>query len=120
MGPDMGRQRGNSAWPMIIVGVSVIALFSGLGEASRQLGPASIPIWFIAIGGAVFALRGSLGKAIADRIAGRSLPDESGVAQVPEEVYAELDDLRVRMSELEERVDFSERLLSKHDTPPPS
>lgn len=118
MGPEMGRHRG-SGWPFILMGVSVIALFSGLGEASQRLGPASIPIWFITIGGAAFALRGPLGKAIAERIAGRVQPEET-VAQVPEEVYAELDELRARVGELEERVDFSERLLAKHDTQPPS
>ena len=118
MGPELRRHRG-SAWPVIMIGVSVVALFSGLGEATQQLGPASIPIWFMAIGGAVFALRGPLGKAIADRIAGRNLAEEV-VVQVPEEVYAELDDVRTRLSELEERVDCSERLLAKQDTSPPS
>lgn len=120
MGPEMGRQRSGSGWPFILIGVSVIALFSGLGEASQQLGPASIPIWFITIGGAAFALRGPLGKAIADRIAGKALQPEDFVAQVPDEVYAELDELRARVGELEERVDFSERLLAKQDTNPPA
>ncbi|MEO5798008.1 MAG: hypothetical protein ABIZ70_00690 [Gemmatimonadales bacterium] len=120
MGPEMGRHRG-SAWPFILVGVSVIALFSGLSEVSQRLGPASIPIWFIAIGGATFALRGPLGKAIADRIAGRNqFEGEDVVAQVPEELYAELDELRARVGELEERVDFSERLLAKQDSNPPA
>lgn len=113
----MGRHRSGSGWPFILIGVSVIALFSGLGEASQQLGPASIPIWFITIGGAAFALRGPLGKAIAERISGKSLTEDV-VAQVPDEVYAELDELRARLGELEERVDFSERLIAKHDTPP--
>ncbi|MEP6591436.1 MAG: hypothetical protein ABJC19_09660 [Gemmatimonadota bacterium] len=119
MGRELGRHRSGSAWPFILIGVSVVALFSGLSEVSRQLGPASIPIWFITMGGAAFALRGPLGKAIADRIAGRSLAEEV-VVQVPEEVYAELDDVRTRLSELEERVDFSERLLAKQDTTPPN
>ncbi len=118
MGPELGRHRG-SAWPFILVGVSVVALFSGLGEASQRLGPASIPIWFITIGGAAFVLRGPLGRAIADRIGGR-VPAEEIVAQVPEELYAELDELRARVGELEERVDFSERLLARQDTAPPA
>ncbi|MES2124088.1 MAG: hypothetical protein V4503_05310 [Gemmatimonadota bacterium] len=118
MGPEMRHHRG-SAWPIIMVGVSVVALFSGLGEASQRLGPASIPIWFATMGAAAWALRGPLGKAIADRIAGRNLPEEI-VAQVPEEVYAELDDVRTRLQELEERVDFSERLIAKQDAAPPS
>lgn len=118
MGPELRHHRG-SGWPFILIGVSVIALFSGLGEVSQRLGPASIPIWFITMGAAAYALRGPLGKAIADRISGRNLPEEV-VAQVPEEVYAELDDVRTRLQELEERVDFSERLLSKNEAAPPS
>ncbi|MES2304108.1 MAG: hypothetical protein V4558_01300 [Gemmatimonadota bacterium] len=120
MGVDNGRNRG-SGWPFILVGVTVIALFSGLTEVSQRLGPASIPIWFIAVGGAAYALRGPLGKALADRIAGRSQIDaEDMVAQVPDELYAELDELRARVGELEERVDFSERLLAKQDSNPPA
>lgn len=58
----------------------------------------------------VIVLRGPLGKAMADRIAGRAaertpLPDEH--------VHAELDDMRRRMNELEERVDFAERALTR-------
>lgn len=118
MEPEFGRPKG-SPWAFIAIGVVAIALFSGMTELSAQLGPASIPIWFAVIGGGAFALRGPLGKAIAERISGR-LPADDVVAQVPEELYAEIDDLRARVGELEERVDFSERLLSKQVTPPPS
>ena len=58
----------------------------------------------------VIVLRGPLGKAMADRIAGRA----SDRAALPDEhVVAELDDMRRRMNELEERVDFAERALTR-------
>ncbi len=57
---------------------------------------------------AIVILRGPIGKALADRLAGRA---GSGVA--PGTMTAELDDLRQRVAELEERLDFTERLLAR-------
>ncbi len=49
-----------------------------------------------------------VGKAIAERIRG-------GAAAPPDpELLAELDHLRDQMTELQERVDFAERLLARH------
>lgn len=73
--------------------------------------PFAIPIvLFISIA-TVLILRGPLGKALADRVAGRT-----GTAGAPpdEHLAQELDDLRRRLAELEERVDFSERLLTRN------
>ncbi len=59
-------------------------------------------------GGAMFLLAISpVGRAIADRIR-RAAP-----ADIEAEVYAELDGLRSDISDLQERVDFAERLLSE-------
>lgn len=57
----------------------------------------------------IFVLRGPLGRALADRIAGRSRehPGEDDVLR------AEVDGLKQRLSEVEERLDFAERLLTK-------
>jgi hypothetical protein len=49
-----------------------------------------------------------VGRAFADRIRGRS----AAPAQDPA-VYEELDHLRQEMTELQERMDFAERLLAK-------
>lgn len=49
-----------------------------------------------------------IGKAIADRIRGRSQ-----IAAPDPELLADLDDMRAQLSELQERVDFTERLLAK-------
>ena len=59
--------------------------------------------------GATFILRGPLGKALADRMAGRAARDDADVAQL----RAEVDDLRDVVGELQERLDFAERLLAQ-------
>lgn len=62
-------------------------------------------ILVLGIGGAV-VLRGAIGKALAERI-------RAGAATAPSpEVIAELDELRGRVLELEERLDFAERMLA--------
>jgi hypothetical protein len=60
-------------------------------------------------------LRGPLGKALALRITNAA----TGPAELPVEVLEEMDDMRHRMVELEERLDFTERLLAqtRHDEP---
>ncbi len=60
-------------------------------------------------GGALVAISFSpVGRAFADRIRGRS------AAAVPDTaVYEELDQVRQELAELQERVDFTERLLAK-------
>ena len=60
-------------------------------------------------GGSAIALSFSpVGRAFADRIRGRHS------APVPDPaVYEELDQLRQDVTELQERVDFTERLLAK-------
>jgi len=60
-------------------------------------------------GGAAVAISFSpVGRALADRIRGK------GAQTIPDPaVYEELDQLRQDMTELQERVDFAERLLAK-------
>ncbi len=64
-------------------------------------------IMMLGIGGTI-VLRGPLGKAIARRIEGSDAPEVD-----VEPVLQELDDVRARMLELEERMDFTERLLAR-------
>jgi len=68
----------------------------------------AIPVTIIGAIGATVVLRGPLGQAIAERIRGGG-----GQELPPEQVLNELDDLRARLGELEERADFSERLLAQ-------
>ncbi len=99
----------------------MVALFIGFGFGAAgvagalawvtsAIGPASIPIWAIAVWGGMMIFRGPFGKALADRVGGHAV---DGPAELPPELYGELDELRARLGELEERVDFSERLLTK-------
>src|SRR5688572_10316519 len=60
-------------------------------------------------GGTAIAISFSpVGKAIAERIRGRKQEYDTDP-----EVLADIDDLRAQLSEVQERLDFSERLLSK-------
>lgn len=49
-----------------------------------------------------------IGRAIAARISARAV-----VAETDPALLADLDDMRAQLSELQERVDFGERLMSK-------
>jgi hypothetical protein len=69
-----------------------------------------LAITFIFGGGTLFLLAVSpVGKAIAERI--RHGP--RGVGEPDPEVIAELDRLRQDVTELQERLDFAERLLAQ-------
>ena len=72
-----------------------------------------IPSWAIGVGVIILAV--SLGKSLrpllrahADRISGRGLP-EAEISHFREV----LDDVQRRLGELEERLDFAERLLAR-------
>jgi hypothetical protein len=66
----------------------------------------AISVAFISMA-SIFVLRGPLGRALADRLAGRAgRADE-------ERLRGEVDELRHRLGEVEERLDFAERLLAK-------
>ncbi len=86
-----------------IGGLAVLAAFTVL---SLKIGE-DFAIPALLVGGvvAVFALKGQVGRALARRI-------EGGAADTAPEVLAEVDELRARMLELEERLDFAERLLA--------
>jgi Tfp pilus assembly protein PilO len=74
---------------------------------------------FLAIGLAALGLFfGPVGSALAQRLVGRPQPDEirAEVEKLGEQVIAEMDELRHQLAEVEERLDFAERLLT-HDAP---
>lgn len=54
-----------------------------------------------------------IGRAIADRLKHGKTPATPATAELDPAVYDELDRLRADVSELQERVDFAERLLAK-------
>lgn len=94
------------------IGLGAMGLFGALAAASASLGPAAIPIWAIAAFIVVRLLRSPLARGFADRLSGRAAD-----AEIPElpELYAELDELRARLADMEERQDFAERLLARSD-----
>jgi hypothetical protein len=111
MAPDRSSEWIGASFVGIGLGAAGVA--GALAWVTSAIGPAAIPIWLFAVGGAALILRGPLGSALADRIRGTAQDD---VPQMPPELYAELDELRARLGEIEERVDFSERLLTKQNS----
>ena len=70
---------------------------------------------FLAIGAAAVAvLFGPIGSAVARRIGGRPEPTDARaeIEEMHARVTDEVDDLRNRLAEVEERLDFAERLLA--------
>jgi hypothetical protein len=67
-------------------------------------------------------VKSPLGKALADRIAGRTGGDDPRLLAELDAMRGELDQVHEQLAEMHERLDFSERLLAKHresiDTPP--
>jgi hypothetical protein len=62
---------------------------------------------------AVFIVRGPFGRALAERISGRA---RSGTEdQDVRELKGEVDELRNQLSEVQERLDFAERILARQD-----
>ena len=71
-----------------------------------------LAIIFLFGGGAVVGISFSpIGKAFADRVRHGKSPLPS--PEVDPAVYEELDHLRADLSEVQERLDFAERLLAK-------
>ena len=89
-----------------IVAYCLLSLTLGIGFA--------IPVGIVGAGATALAMRGPLGQAIARRLDGSAPPSEA----VPDQLMGELDDVRGRLAELEERVDFSERLLAQQSRGP--
>jgi hypothetical protein len=83
----------------------LIALFGNMGDLGVAF---ALPVTLALIVGAVVALRGPVGKALARHLEGT--PPVQGDDPA---LYEELDGLRARVMELEERVDFAERLLAR-------
>jgi hypothetical protein len=71
---------------------------------------------FLAIGAAaVGMLFGPIGSALARRLGGRPEPGEAHaeIEEIGARMTAEVDNLRNRLAEVEERLDFAERLLAR-------
>jgi hypothetical protein len=89
-----------------------------------EFAPAVGVIGLALVIGTTLVLSGPVGKALAEWIRGWSKTDEQWMAMKAakhgvvlggesERLLAEVDELRRRLSEVEERLDFTERLLAK-------
>jgi len=107
----MGRRRNGFSPIIAMVIASGFFLMLGLTKATGALGAAAIPIWAMAIAGVAYVLKGPLGEALLRTVADEERGHEMGGASP--EVLHELDDLRAQVAELQERVDFTERLLAR-------
>ncbi|MDQ2669884.1 MAG: hypothetical protein M3Y31_04570 [Gemmatimonadota bacterium] len=95
------------AWiAALLTGAFVVAT---IREGEDFLIPATIAVGVIT----AILLKSSVGEALAMRLRG-----EVPSADLNEGVLAELDEVRSRLMELEERLDFSERLLSQTNSDP--
>ncbi len=75
---------------------------------------ALIPITLFVMIGLVSIFRGPFGKALGERIAGGSSGAPSReLEELRHEVRSVLDDVQFRLTEMEERLDFAERLLAQ-------
>lgn len=105
--------RGRSPWFYVFI-AWIAALMTGafvtatMREGEDFLIPAMIGI--VILGAVLF--RGPVGEALALRLRG-----EAGSPEINDALLAELDEVRMRVAELEERLDFSERLLARHGDP---
>ena len=117
MSADRPGADDSTGYLYMALGFSVIGLVIGLSMVTRFIGPASIPIWGASLVAMIFIANGPVGKAIGRRISAE-VPESSHANELSEAVYAELDELRARMLEMEERQDFSERLLANRAEEP--
>ncbi|HEX9580743.1 MAG TPA: hypothetical protein VF970_06525 [Gemmatimonadales bacterium] len=69
-----------------------------------------VPMSFFVSLATVLVLRGPLGKALAERISGRASSDDA--AKETAEFRVEVEDVYHRLEDVEQRLDFAERLLT--------
>jgi hypothetical protein len=89
-----------------VIGYVILAARLGVGFA--------IPVGIVGSLAVTLALRGPFGRALL----GQAPASDPASDLVTGQLLTEVDDLRNRVQELEERVDFSERLLASQSRPP--
>jgi hypothetical protein len=93
---------------MTVLGVAIAAVVSFAVVAVRIGEDFAIPVGIISAIAVAVVLRGPVGKALAKRLAGDTDASNEAVLQ-------ELEEVRHRMGELEERLDFAERVLAQSE-----
>lgn len=100
-----------------LTGMGLFFLFAVMEESRSVNNP--VPVFSaIAAGGILFALlRGPVGKAIGKMLEGHTASDDQAVQRI-EQLEDRVNDLLIdqqRVVELEERLDFAERLLAQRE-----
>lgn len=93
------------------IGLAGLGIGGGLAAASASLGPPAIAVWGFAMVMVMAVMKSSIAEAFAKRLSEGGTDDP----ELADSVYAELDELRSRVLELEERQDFSERMLTNKE-----
>jgi hypothetical protein len=75
-----------------------------------EIAPFLVPITLFLTIGAVAIFRGPFGKALGERIAGKEHVVDHAESEA---LRAEMEEVRYRLTDLEERLDFAERILAK-------
>ena len=71
----------------------------------------AIPFTIVSIGGLLLLSRSRLGEAVAQRIAGT--PRSSAIQEQIDTLHEAVAELRNQLSDVQERVEFAERLISR-------
>jgi hypothetical protein len=120
----MSGNQGQKFWGVVVtLGLTGMGLFFlfGVMEESRNVGNPTPVFAGIAAGAIYFALlRGPIGRAIGKMLEGSNTADDQLGIRVEqlEDRLAELGMDQVRIAELEERLDFAERLLAQRESVP--
>ena len=118
----MSTGQGSKFWGVVLtLGLTAGALIFLFGtmEESRGMPNPAMPVFGALIGGGIFfgLIRGPIGKAIAKMLEGHPVQDDQLVQRVEqlEDRLSELGMDQLRVAELEERLDFAERLLAQRE-----
>lgn len=102
---------------LIALGIIVIAFLSGLSivlSAEPLEAPVRLLLGLGFAGTLAWALRGSIGQAMADQLkSGAPVPGNDAIQAQLEELLGELQAVREDLARLDERMDFTERLLTQ-------
>ena len=101
-----------------LTGMGLFFLFATMEESRGMPNPA-MPVFAAIAAAAMFValIRGPVGKAMAKMLEGQPVQDDQSSVRIDqlEDRFSELGMDQLRVAELEERLDFAERLLAQRE-----